>query len=49
MSGADPRGFSGKVHARGLQVKDLRYGLEREAVLIMVLFILLIVVLLYFT
>lgn len=49
LSGAGSRGYSGKVHARGLQNRYRRYGPEREAMLIIILFILLIVVLLYFS
>lgn len=44
------RGFSGEVNARGLPRRTLRrYGPEREAMLILILFILLIVILLYFS
>ncbi|WP_156130835.1 hypothetical protein NYE80_08565 [Paenibacillus sp. FSL H7-0357] len=49
-SADNPQGYYGKVNARGVPKRYLRrYGPEREAVLILILFILLIVILLYFT
>ncbi|MNO04114.1 hypothetical protein D3C81_2250290 [compost metagenome] len=50
LPGARAQGFSRSVHARGMQRRyRRRYGLESEAVLILVLFMLLIVVLLFFS
>ncbi|WP_178382279.1 hypothetical protein [Paenibacillus sp. P3E] len=54
VAGSMPRaramGFSGRVSNRGIRRRGgLRYIAEREAVLILILFVLLIVLLLYFT